>query len=185
MVDDNFASDVNAVFSGPLSLNRALLVHHRAKGVRQVVILGHRAVGFDANSVGPLFADKGVLRTERIGLDRVRGFRKPEVINRCRPAFRDFVLGAVRVPECLKRGRGVYGNGVDMSLFRLVQTMALTILIASSAAYRRNDASRKGPKSSPLAAAKSIVDMWSRTLSAILTNAAKESASIFRIICPR
>ena len=72
-----------------------------------------------------------------------------------------------------------------MSLFRLVQTMALTILIASSAAYRRNDASRKGPKSSPLAAAKSIVGMWSRTLSAILTSAAKESASIFRIICPR
>jgi hypothetical protein len=63
--------------------------------------------------------------------------------------------------------------------------MVSILLIAPSAAYRRNDASRKGLKPSPLAAAKSIVGMWSRTLSAILTNAAKESASIFRIICPR
>jgi|HubBroStandDraft_1064217.scaffolds.fasta_scaffold95158_1 hypothetical protein len=71
MVNDDFASDVDAILSGFLSLNGALFIHHGAKRVRQIVIFEHGAFGFDANPVWPLFADKAVLGTERIGLDRV------------------------------------------------------------------------------------------------------------------
>src|ERR1700730_12495198 len=101
MIDDDFASDVDAILSGSMSLNGSLFIHHGAKRVRKIVVLWHCAFWFNADAVWPLFADKSILGTERIGLDRVRCFRESEVIDRSRPSFRNCVLGTIGIPECL------------------------------------------------------------------------------------